>query len=82
MLATAWLVVVQRFTGFPWSVRINPHGSGRKWSADRLIKKKLCVHVISACLKDNSGINNIIKYRSEIQFLLCFIWRSVNPIET
>jgi hypothetical protein len=42
----------------------------------------LCVDVISACLEDNSGINNIIKYRSEIQFLLCFIWRSVNPIET
>ena len=48
-------------------------------SADK--KKKLCVHVISACLEDNSGIN-IIKYHSEIQFLLCFIWRSVNPIET
>jgi hypothetical protein len=37
--------------------------------------------VISACLEDNSGINNIIKYRSEIQLMLCFIWRSVNPIE-
>jgi hypothetical protein len=49
-------------------------------SADK--KKKLCVDVISACLEDNSGINNIFKYRSEIQFLLCFIWRSVNPIET
>ena len=49
-------------------------------SADK--KKMLCVDVISACLEDNSGINNIIKYRSEIQFLLCFIWRSVNPIET
>ena len=32
-------VVVQRFPGFPWSVWINPQGSGCKWSADRLIKK-------------------------------------------
>ena len=38
--------------------------------------------MISACLEDNLGINNIIKYRTEIQFLLRFIWRSVNPIET
>ena len=38
--------------------------------------------MISACLKDNSGIDKIIKYRSEIQFLLCYIWRSLNPIET
>ena len=42
--------------------------------------KKLCV-VRDQRLEDNSGINNIIKYRSEIQFMLCFIWRSVNPIE-
>ena len=39
-------------------------------SADK--KNKFCFHALSACLEDNSDINNSIKYRSEIQFLLFF----------
>ena len=130
-------IVVQRITDYQWSVRINPHSSGRKWLADdaKTKTKKLCplsglsrikysgwnvyyrsclgylAHFESPLPAHNGWLweytNLSLKrpwtfvfrnvqlnewlvvfgdvpnqVRSEIQFLSCFIWHFINPIET